>query len=438
MEVKNVPISRLKPYENNPRKNEKAVDKVVESIRAFGFKQPLVADRNGVIIVGHTRYKAALKLGLTEVPVLYAIDLTDEQTKAYRLADNKTAEFAEWDSELLGIELETLALESFDMTRFGFDEPEHEIADDDFDVDAAVPDEPVSQRGDIWHLGNHRLMCGDSTVMEDVQTLMDGFRAAFVFTDPPWNVDYGADDKHPSWKARQIMNDKMSTEDFGAFLMRAFTCMRDVSEEGCMTYVVMSGQEWGNLMQVMDNLGYHWSSTIIWVKDSLVLSRKDYHTQHEPIWYGWLNGSRLCPLTDRKQSDVWEFQRPKVSIEHPTMKPIPLVARAIANSSQSHDNILDLFGGSGTTLIAAEQTDRNCFMMELDPKYCDVIVKRYAKYKNSYDDVYLERSGQLVDYTETGIMVALGDVPVSFSDGLEAAYQEEEMTWADENHIRIR
>ena len=403
MNIQNVPINSLKPYKNNPRNNEKGVEKVAESIREFGFKQPIVADKNGVIIVGHTRYKAAKKLGLTEVPVLYAIDLTDEQTRAYRLADNKTAEYSDWDMDLLGVELEALGMESFDMTRFGFAEPEYETADDDFDVDKAMPMTPVSCRGDIWHLGRHRLLCGDSTISTDVQALMGDEKARFVFTDPPWNVDYGADDKHPSWKPRQILNDKMSTEDFGAFLLKAFTFMKEVSEPGCMTYIVMSGQEWGNLMYVMDYLGYHWSSTIIWVKNSLVLSRKDYHTRHEPIWYGWLEGSRLCPLEDRKQSDVWEFDRPKVSTEHPTMKPIPLVAQAIANSSRKDEIVLDLFGGSGTTLIAAEQTQRSCRMMELDPKYCDVIVKRYVGFTGSDAGVTLQRGGMVIPYKETGI-----------------------------------
>jgi DNA modification methylase len=402
MEVLSVPISGIKPYENNPRKNDKAVDKVAESIREFGFKQPIVADKDGVIIAGHTRYKAAMKLGLTDVPVLYALDLSPEQVKAYRLADNKTAEFSGWDSELLSIELNDLMLQAFDMTRFGFMDPAIETQEDDFNVDD-VPEIPVSRQGDVWHLGRHRLRCGDSTVQDDVRTLMASEKARMVFTDPPWNVDYGADEKHPSWKPRQILNDKMSTEDFGAFLLKAFACMKAVSEPGCMTYVVMSGQEWGNLMTAMSDLGYHWSSTIIWVKDSLVLSRKDYHTQHEPIWYGWLESARLCPLQDRKQSDVWEFERPRVSVEHPTMKPIGLVAKAIANSSRKGDVVLDLFGGSGTTLIAAEQTDRVCRMMELDPKYCDVIVKRFVGFKNEYGEVFLERDGQRIPYTETGI-----------------------------------
>ena len=201
-----------------------------------------------------------------------------------------------------------------------------------------------------------------------------------VFTDPPWNVNYGAEENHPSWKPRTILNDFMGTEDFKQFMNSAFHCMNAVSEPGCMTYVVMSAQEWGNMMLTLASNDYHWSSTIIWNKDQLVLSRKDYHTKYEPIWYGWKDGSaRLHPLDDRKQCDVWDFEMPKVSIEHPTMKPVALVAQAIKNSSNSGDNVLDLFGGSGTTLIAAEQLGRRCYMMELDPHYVDVIIARWEK-----------------------------------------------------------
>lgn len=307
--------------------------------------------------------------------------------------------------------------DGFDATLTGFDaaemdelfsdKPAGKVKEDNFDADKAVAEieTPTSRHGDVWLLGRHRLMCGDSTSGPEVQKLVDGARARCIFTDPPWNVDYGADAKHPSWKARQIMNDKMSTEQFGAFLSSAFAAMQDVSEPGCMTYVVMSAQEWGNIMNSMRNAGFHWSSTIIWAKDSLVLSRKDYHTQYEPIWYGWLEGDakakRLHPLKDRKQSDLWQIPRPKVSVEHPTMKPVALVAKALINSSKASDMVLDLFGGSGTTLIAAEQTDRSCCMMELDPKYCDVIVRRYIEQVGGDEGVYLLRGGNKVPYVES-------------------------------------
>lgn len=198
-----------------------------------------------------------------------------------------------------------------------------------------------------------------------------------VFTDPPWNVNYGADDSSPTYKPRTILNDHMSTGDFKDFMSKAFRSMNMASKDGAMTYVVMSSQEWGNLMLTLFENGYHWSSTIIWAKDQFIISRKDYHTQYEPIWYGWKEGSRLHPLKDRKQSDLWEIPRPKRSDEHPTMKPVELVAKAITNSSNKGDCVLDLFGGSGTTLIASEQTKRKCFMAELDPHYVDVIINRW-------------------------------------------------------------
>ena len=242
-------------------------------------------------------------------------------------------------------------------------------------------------------------MCGDST-KEDVSILMDGAKADMIFTDPPWNVNYGAQQNHPSWKPRTIKNDSMSTEDFKDFLSGAFTNMSNHSKDGAMAYVVMSAQEWANVMLTMFEADFHWSSTIIWNKDRMVLSRKDYHTKYEPIWYGWKNGeARLHPLLDRKQTDVWDFDRPHRSDLHPTMKPIPLVAKAIINSSKYDNIVLDLFGGSGTTLIAAEQTDRCCYMMELDEKYADVIVNRY--YAQSQDEnIKLIRNGKEYTYDE--------------------------------------
>lgn len=375
-------INELIPYENNPRNNDEAVDFVAESIKEFGFKVPIIIDKNNTIVAGHTRYKASKKLGLEVVPCLVADDLTDEQIKAFRLADNKVSEIATWDFEKLELEMSAIDL---NMELFGFESMESEepveVQEDDFEPE--IPEEPTSKRGDIYLLGNHRLMCGDSTSVTDVEKLMDGDKADMVFTDPPWNVNYGAvqDGNAQGYKPRTIMNDFMGTEDFKEFMYGAFSCMNIASKEGAMTYVVMSAQEWGNMMLTLAQNDYHWSSTIIWNKDTLVLSRKDYHTKYEPIWYGWKEGqSRLCPLEDRKQSDVWDVDRPKKSDEHPTMKPISLVARAINNSSKKNDVVLDLFGGSGTTLMAAEQTERNCRMMELDPKYVDVIVHRWEEF----------------------------------------------------------
>ena len=376
-------LESIKLYKNNPRKNEPAVDAVASSIKEFGFKVPIVIDRNGVIIAGHTRYKASIKLGLNEVPCIVADDLSDEQIKAFRLADNKTAELAEWDFDLLKGEIDTIS--GVDMASFGFDlsefEEEAEAVEDNFEI--VLPEIPKSKLGDIYQLGKHRLMCGDSTSPDDVKALMDDKQADMVFTDPPWNVNYGAvdDDNAQGYKPRQIKNDSMSTSDFKDFMTAAFECMQESIIPGAMVYVVMSAQEWGNLMLALTESGFHWSSTIIWNKDRLVLSRKDYHTKYEPIWYGWKEGApRVHPLDDRKQTDVWDFERPSKSDEHPTMKPIALVKQAIDNSSKKGDTILDQFGGSGTTIIASEQANRVCYMMELDPKYVDVIINRYERF----------------------------------------------------------
>ncbi|WP_425057889.1 site-specific DNA-methyltransferase [Sporomusa carbonis] len=363
--------------------------------------EPLVWNqRTGFVVGGHQRLKVLKALGITEVDCV-VVDMDKQRGKALNIALNKVS--GDWDMPLLTDLLKDLEGSGFDVSLTGFEAAELEelfgdtpagiVKEDDFDADKAAAEitEPITQRGDLWQLGRHRLMCGDSTSKQDVLSLMDNKRARLIFTDPPWNVDYGSDSKHPSWKPRQILNDSMTPEQFHDFLLAAFCNMKAVSEEGCMTYVVMSGQEWGNLMTVMREAGYHWSSTIIWKKDTLVLSRKDYHTQYEPIWYGWLEGARFCPLRDRKQSDVWEIARPKRSDEHPTMKPIALVARAIQNSSRAGDIVLDLFGGSGSTPIAAEQTGRICYTMELDPKYCDVIVKRYIGQIGSANGVFLQR-----------------------------------------------
>jgi DNA modification methylase len=311
--------------------------------------------------------------------------MTEEQKRAYIHIHNQLTMNTGFDMEILEAELKSIV--GIDMEFFGFDMDFEVDLDLDFeeeeeDVDAllaAAEKEPRAKRGDIYQLGQHRLMCGDSTCIEDVEALMDGAKADMVFTDPPWNVNYGGvkPGNPQGYRPRTILNDFMGTEDFKNFMLRAFAALNFASKDGAMTYVVMSAQEWGNMMLTLAENNYHWSSTIIWNKDSLVLSRKDYHTKYEPIWYGWKDGTRLCPLEDRKQSDVWDIPRPKKSEEHPTMKPVELVVRAITNSSKRGNVVLDLFGGSGTTLIAAEHTDRHCRMMELDPKYVDVIVKRW-------------------------------------------------------------
>lgn len=396
-------LSKIKPYENNPRHNDEAVDDVVESIKQCENLDPIEVDENNVILSGHTRLKGLKRLNYKETEVIRYTGLTDEQKQKYRILANKTGEKATWDLEKLAEELENLDFEGYD---FGFDfdfgdDNNVQAAEDDFNADEELSKPVFSQKGDLWILGQHRLLCGDSCKSEDVERLMDGAKAEMVFTDPPWNVNYGSQTNHPSWKSRSIENDHMSTEDFKKFMENVFKQMNQASEDGAMTYVVMSAQEWGNLMLALKDNNYHWSSTIIWKKDTLVLSRKDYHTQYEPIWYGWKEGSRLHPLADRKQSDVWDIDRPKRSDEHPTMKPVQLVARAIMNSSNQGDVILDLFGGSGTTMIAAEQTGRKSMLMELDPKYVDVIVNRYKKYRedNELDiNAYVIRDGKKLSY----------------------------------------
>lgn len=376
--IKYLPIDKIKPYENNPRKNDEAVKYVAESIKQFGFKNPIILDKNNVIVAGHTRLKAAEELDIKEVPCIYADDLSEEQVKAFRLADNKVAEIASWDFGKLEEELADIDI---DMSEFGFDVKTGDEPTEIIEHDVPENVETRCKLGDLWQLGSHRLICGDSTDSAVIDKLMDGEKADMVFTDPPWNVNYGdvEEGNKQGYKPRTILNDFMGTEEFKQFMFSAFKCMNNASKAGAGTYVVMSAQEWGNMMLTLAQNKYHWSSTIIWNKDRLVLSRKDYHTKYEPIWYGWKEGSRLHPLKDRKQSDVWDFNRPSKSEEHPTMKPVELVARAIKNSSEKQNIVLDLFGGSGTTLIACEQLERKCYMSELDPKYCDVIIKRWEE-----------------------------------------------------------
>lgn len=381
--VQEVAVNELVPYEKNAKLHgEDQIEKLKASILEFGFLTPCLIDKKKNIIAGHGRVMAAKALGMETVPCVFIEGLTEAQRKAYILADNRLGELGEWDMSIVMSELEELKDMDFDIEVTGFELPEdeeyEEIVEDDL---PEVPEEPKSKLGDIFQLGDHLLICGDSTDWEGtIQRLMGEKRADMVFTDPPWNVNYGAVEKGNAmgYKPRTILNDFMGTEDFKNFMFSAFSCMNKASKAGAMTYVVMSAQEWGNMMLTLSQNDYHWSSTIIWNKDRFVLSRKDYHTKYEPIWYGWKDGeSRLCPLEDRNQCDVWDFERPMKSEEHPTMKPVNLVVKAITNSSRKGDVVLDLFGGSGTTLIACEQTGRKCRMSELDPHYCDVIIQRW-------------------------------------------------------------
>lgn len=400
----------LVPNAKNPNKHpDEQIQLLGRIIRQTGWRQPItVSTRSGFIVKGHGRLAAALLEGVKEVPVDYQNYATEAEEYADLVADNRIAELAEIDNKMLADIFADIDTGEIPMELTGYTEEEveelvtalSEALHNDLNGPDDVPEAPeqgeiVSQPGDLWILGNHRLLCGDSTNQNDVERLMDGEKAEMVFTDPPWNVNYGAtaEDNPQGYKPRTILNDFMGTEDFKQFMMAVFGCMNHVSKDGAITYVVMSAQEWGNMMLTLAANAYHWSSTIIWNKDSLVLSRKDYHTKYEPIWYGWKEGTRLCPLEDRKQCDVWDIPRPKRSEEHPTMKPVELVARAITNSSKPNNVVLDLFGGSGTTLIAAEQEGRRARLMELDPKYVDVIVKRYMR-TTGKTDIRLIRNGE--------------------------------------------
>ncbi|MBN67486.1 MAG: DNA methylase N-4, partial [Rickettsiales bacterium] len=368
-----------------------AIAKVAASIKEYGFRQPIVVDEDMVIIAGHTRLQAAQQLGLTKVPVHTATGLTATQVKAYRLADNRTAQEAEWDDELLGLELGELAEQGFDLDLTGFDGDELEkllaeidvggLTDDD-DVPEA-PETPVSKPGDVWVLGNHRLICGDSTDAAVLDTLLDGQLVDMVFTDPPYNVNYGdtAKDKirakGGAKAGRKIMNDNLGNE-FEAFLTDACANMLRVTK-GAL-YICMSSSELDTLQSAFRSSGGKWSTFIIWAKNTFTLGRSDYQRQYEPILYGWKEGNDHYWCGARDQGDVWFFNKPQKNDLHPTMKPVELVCQAVKNSSKSKDIVLDSFGGSGSTLIACEKLGRYARLIELDPAYCDVIVKRWEEF----------------------------------------------------------
>lgn len=408
MTIINRATDSLIPYINNPRKNDAAVDKVAASIKEFGFKVPIIIDNENVIVAGHTRMLAAKKLGLESVPCVIADDLSPAQIKAYRIADNKTAEFAEWDDELLKIELEALDGLDFDLDLTGFDKSEIDklfadgdnsgAEEDDFDSDKALEDikTPVTKAGDIWLLGRHRLICGDSTSADDVAKLMNGQQADLILTDPPYNVDYqgGTKDK------LKIQNDKMQDDKFLLFLVSAFKNMYEFSKKGAAIYVFHADSEGYNFRAAFKQAGYQLRQCLIWVKNSLVMGKQDYQWQHEPVLYGWKDGASHAWYSDRKQTTLIKYDKPHKNADHPTMKPVGLCGYFIGNSSKEGDIVLDLFGGSGSTMIACEQTGRICFLSELDQKYCDVIVKRYIEQSGSSESVFLERNGLQIPYAE--------------------------------------
>jgi len=397
LKIEYMNVNDLIPYINNPRINDNAVDKVASSIKNFGFKNPILIDKDNEIIAGHTRLKAARKLGLEEVPTIKVEDLTDAQVKAFRIADNKTAEFAEWDFGLLEVELEGLGDEftGFDIDELGelFND-DTEVIEDDFDEEP--PENPISKRGDIWLLGRHRLMCGDSTSEEDVETLMDGNKADLYLTDPPYNVSYTGKTKD----ALKIQNDTMANDDFRQFLVDAFTVANGVMKPGAVFYIWHADTEGYNFRGACIDTGWQVRQCLIWNKNSMVMGRQDYHWKHEPCLYGWKDGAGHLWNADRKQTTVLDFQRPTRNGEHPTMKPVTLFDYQIQNNTKGQDIVLDSFMGSGTTIMACEQNGRIAYGLELDPKYVDVIVNRYIKFKESDEDVFLIRDGVQIPYKE--------------------------------------
>ena len=438
MKIVEMEIEKIKPYEKNPRINAKAVDKVVNSIREFGFQQPIVVDKDRVVIVGHTRLKAAQQMGLAKVPVVYAENLTPEQTKAYRIADNKSQDFSEWDYDKLAGEFEDLKLFGYDLSMTAFNPDEinqilqKEVEEDNFDIDEALENiiVPKARVGDVFLLGNHRLFCGDATIKEAVDVLMNGRLADMVFTDPPYNVNFTGEYRGDKSIHKKIKNDDMSDEKFYEFLLKAFTVMHTVVKDGSGVYVCHADLEGLNFRKAMKDAGWQVRQCIIWVKNILIIGRGDHHWQHEPILYTWKEGAshrfyggrknstvlkpengiainkidgkkyqitltnglekivvevekyNVLDLTDSSGTTIWHVDKPRKAVIHPTAKPLKLCAKAIKNSSVEGDIVLDPFGGSGSTLMACEQMGRTCYTMELDPIYVDVICKRWEEHTN--------------------------------------------------------
>ena len=383
------PTDKLIPYARNARTHSDAqVAQIAASIAEFGWTNPILAGSDGVIVAGHGRLAAAQKLGLASVPVVVLDHLTATQRRALVIADNRIAENAEWDEAMLRVELADLQDEGFDLDLTGFDADalaelmagDEPVNDGQTDEDA-VPDvgeTPVSRPGDVWRLGPHRLLCGDATVAASYDALLDGETADMVFTDPPYNVNYAnsAKDKLRG-KDRAILNDNLG-EGFYDFLLAALTPILAHCRGGI--YVAMSSSELDVLQAAFRAAGGKWSTFIIWAKHTFTLGRADYQRQYEPILYGWPEGAQRHWCGDRDQSDVWQIKKPQKNDLHPTMKPVELVERALRNSSRPGDMVLDPFGGSGTTLIAAEKSGRVARVMELDPKYADVIVRRWEEF----------------------------------------------------------
>jgi len=386
MQIETIDINKILPYINNPRKNLN-IDKVASSIKEFGFQQPIVVDKEFVIIVGHTRFEAAKKLGYEKVPVQIA-DLTENQAKAYRIADNRLNQDADWDGELLTVELNNLLSQNFNLDSIGFDEDElndilfeeKEGLTDEDEVPEVAGDleEPITKLGDIWKLGNHRVMCGDSTVIDDFDKLCTE-QADMVFTDPPYGMSYGGGRAKSNDEVKlhgEIINDNLRDDALISLVKDSLSTSLIKAKQGCSAYICFTWRTYTEFYKAITDAGYKIKNCVVWDKKSIGLSHGHYRPQHEFIfycgeqWYG-----------DKAQSDIWQMSRGATSkYVHPTQKPVELVCKALQNSSKNEDIIIDCFGGSGSTLIACEKLNRKARVMELDPKYCDVIVKRWEQF----------------------------------------------------------
>lgn len=403
-EMQLVSIDKLVPYINNARTHSpEQINKLRASLREFGFVNPVIIDRDYGVIAGHGRIAAAKAEGITEVPCVYVDYLTEAQKKAYILADNRMAMDAGWDEELLRVEIEALQGEAFDVSLTGFDEKEladlfkgedSEGEDDDFDLSEALEKAAFVEKGDVWTVGRHRLVCGDATSLDDVAKLMDGKKANLLLTDPPYGVSF------KSSSGLTIKNDSMKDEEFYQFLYDSFTASAAFLSAGAAAYVFHADTEGLNFRKAFIDAGFHLAGCCIWVKDSLVLGRSDYQWQHEPVLYGFLQNGKHPWYSDRKQTTIWNFAKPKRNANHPTSKPLDLLCYPIKNSTQENGIVLDTFGGSGSTMMACEQMNRVCYTMELDEKYASVILRRAVEDGISPDEIYVERDGEKLMYAD--------------------------------------
>lgn len=375
-------VEELIPYARNARTHSSAqITQIAASIKEFGFLAPIVIAEDNTILCGHGRFYAAQKLGLKKIPCVKESHLTEAQKRAYIIADNKLSINAGWDDELLAVELSDLQGEGVDLSITGFDEKEladlfddkskSDVEDDGYDLSAALEKAAFVQRGDIWTVGRHRLMCGDATSADDVAALMGGKRANLLLTDPPYGVSF------KSSSGLTIQNDSIKDEDFYCFLKSAFSAAVDCLEKGAAAYIFHADTEGLNFRRAFVDAGFHLAGCCIWVKDSLVLGRSDYQWQHEPVLYGFLQNGKHSWYSDRKQTTIWNFAKPKKNANHPTSKPLDLLSYPIQNSSQENAIVLDTFGGSGSTLMACELTNRICYTMELDEKYASVMCNKW-------------------------------------------------------------